>query len=157
VLHINPAENGSVVWYTKPRRQQLHFTESLTMPLPSIHLPALVWVARKKSLFVYALKGIRKPCLNSPLYHAPFFNLYHNGNVCMGSVAVRISSSASLEEFIGAWEDYFFGSYFSHLIGGHNPVKGNLMSLYQNLSQTEGVFPVVELIRNSKQLKHILR
>jgi hypothetical protein len=29
VLHINPSENGSVVWYTKPQSLKLHFTESL--------------------------------------------------------------------------------------------------------------------------------
>lgn len=75
----------------------------------------------------------------------------------MGSVDVRISQSASLEEFVGAWESYFFGSYFSHLIDGHNPVKGNLISLYQSLAKTGSPFPVEELVPNDKQLKHLLR
>lgn len=156
VLHINPAVNGSVVWYTKPQARKLYFTESLGMASQELPLPALVWVADKSRLFVYALKGKRKPRLNTPLYNAPFFNLYHSGNVCMGSVDVRITQSAALEEFITAWEGYFFGSYFSHLIDGHNPVKGNLISLYQNLAAT-GTFPVKELMPNDKQLKHLLR
>lgn len=75
----------------------------------------------------------------------------------MGSVDVRISQSAALEEFIQAWEGYFFGSYFSHLIDGHNPVKGNLISLYQNLAETGTAFPVEELVPNTKQLKNLLR
>lgn len=75
----------------------------------------------------------------------------------MGSVDVRISQSATLEEFIAAWEGYFYGSYFSHLIGSHNPVKGNLISLYKGLSKTKKPFPVAELLPANKQLKHLIR
>jgi PRTRC genetic system protein B len=156
VLHINPAESGSVIWYTKPQARKLYFTESLNFTSQELPLPALVWAADKKRLFVFALTGKGKPRLNTPLYNAPFFNLYRNGNVCMGSVAVRISQSASLEEFTEAWEGYFFGSYFSHLIDGHNPVAGNLISLYQSLAGT-GAFPVEELTPTTKQLKHLLQ
>jgi PRTRC genetic system protein B len=156
VLHINPSEDGSVVWYTKPQTQKLYFSESLGVAPNELPLPALVWAANKSRLFVYALAIKGKPRLSTPLFNAPFFNLYTNGNVCMGSVDVRISQSAALEEFIKAWEGYFFGSYFSHFIGGHNPVKGNLISLYQSLSETGGVFPVEELVPNNKQLKNLL-
>lgn len=156
VLHISPAENGSVVWYTKPQARKLYFSESLGMAAQELPLPALMWAADKSKLFVFALTGKSKPRLNTPLFNAPFFNLYHNGNVCMGSVDVRISQSASLEDFTAAWEGYFFESYFSHLIDGHNPVKGNLISLYQSLAGT-GAFPVEELVPNDKQLKHLLR
>jgi PRTRC genetic system protein B len=156
VLHINPSENGSVVWYTKPQSLKLHFTESLGIASQELPLPALVWAADKTRLFVFALKGKSKPRLNTPLFNAPFFNLYRNGNVCMGSVDVRISQSATLEDFTAAWEGYFFGSYFSHLIDGHNPVAGNLISLYQSLAGT-GTFPVEELVPTAKQLKHVLR
>jgi PRTRC genetic system protein B len=156
VLHINPAENGSVVWYTKPRRQKLHFTESLISPLDVLPLPALVWHADKSRLSVFALTGKGKPRLGTPLFHAPFFNLYRNGSVCMGSVSIDIKQSASLEEFITAWEGYFFGSYFSHLIDNNNPVKGNLISLYKSL---EGIaaFPTEELLPMRLILKDLLR
>lgn len=157
VLQINPSEDGSVVWYTKPQTQKLHFSESLGIASQELPLPALVWAANKSRLFVYALATKGKPRLSTPLFNAPFFNLYHNGNVCMGSVDVRISQSAALEEFIQAWEGYFFGSYFSHLIDGHNPVKGNLISLYQNLAETGSAFPIEELVPNTKQLKNLLR
>lgn len=43
-----------------------------------------------------------------------FFNIYEKGNVCMGTVSIDIKNSASVEEFIQAWEHYFFNSYFSH-------------------------------------------
>ena len=157
LLHINPSEDGSVLWYTKPQTQKLYFSESLGLASQELSLPALVCAANKNRLFVYALTIKGKPSLSTPLFNAPFFNLYRNGNVCMGSVNVRISQSATLEEFIHAWQGYFFGSYFSHLIDGHNPVKGNLISLYQSLAETGSVFPVEELVPNTKQLKHLLR
>jgi len=157
VLHINPSEDGSVVWYTKPQTQKLYFSESLGIASQELPLPSLVWAANKSRLFVYAVATKGKPRLSTPLFNAPFFNLYHNGNVCMGSVDVRISQSAALEEFIAAWEGYFFGSYFSHLIDRHNPVKGNLISLYQRLAGTGSPFPVGELVPNNKQLKHLLQ
>lgn len=157
VLHINPAKNGSVVWYTKQQTRKLYFTESLGLVSQELPLPALVWAADKSKLHVFALRCKGKPHLTTPLCNAPFFNLYHNGNVCMGSVDVRISQSAALEEFISAWEGYFFGSYFSHLIGGHNPVKGNLISLYRRVATTGSAFPVEELVPNNKQLKHLIR
>jgi PRTRC genetic system protein B len=156
VLHINPAKNGSVVWYTKPQTRKLYFTESLGMASKELPLPALVWVADKRRLFIYALNSKGKPRLNTPLFDAPFFNLYRNGNVCMGSVDVRISPSATLEDFMAAWEGYFFGSYFSHLIDGHNPVAGNLIRFYQSLAGTS-TFPVEQLTPNDRQLKHLLR
>ena len=115
------------------------------------------WAADKSRLHLFALSGKGKPRLTTPLCNAPFFNLYHNGNVCMGSVDVSISQSAALEEFIAAWESYFFNSYFSHLIDGHNPVKGNLVSLYRQLADTGSVFPTAELVPANKQLKHLFR
>lgn len=157
VLHINPAENGSVIWYSKPQARKLHFTESLGLASQELPVPALVWAADKSRLYVFALKRKGKPRLDTPLYNAPFFNLYSNGNVCMGSVDVRISPSATLEDFMAAWEGYFFGSYFSHLIDGHNPVKGNLITLYQSLAETGGCFPVEQFTPNDRQLKHLLR
>jgi len=156
VLHLTPADNGSVIWYSRAQHRKLYFTESLGITAQEFPLPALVWAADKKRLFVYALKCKGKPTLTTPLHYAPFFNLYRNGNVCMGTVDVRISRSSSLEEFIAAWECYFFESYFSHLIDGHNPIQGNLISLYQSLDDCDS-FPAGQLLPNNLTLKNLLR
>jgi len=157
VLHIDPSAKGSVVWYSKPQSRTLHFADSLGLPSGQLCLPALVWVADRNRIFLYALKGKGKPNLNTPLCYAPFMNLYGNGNVCMGSVKVAISKTASLEEFIAAWQGYFFDSYFSHFIGGNSPVKGNLVSLYKDLMETGNPFPAESLLPNGKTLKDLLR
>ncbi len=157
VLHLDPSENGSVVWYTKPQRQKLYFAESLRLENGMVALPALVWKANKKELQIFALKGTAKPKAETPLYHAPFFNLYQKGYVCMGTVNVAIKSAASLEEFITAWHAYFFESYFSHHINEHNPVGVNLFNLYKGLmADTEKTFPTDTLRPTPLTLKNLL-
>ena len=88
----------------------------------------MLWLANKRSLKIFALPNNRRPTEKTELFYAPFFNVYEDGNVCMGTVDVNIQNSTSLEEFTKKWEDYFFNSYFSHLMNEHNPIKGNCVS-----------------------------
>ena len=157
VLHLDPSDNGSVVWYTTPQRQKLYFAESLGLDNGKVSLPALVWKATKKELQLFALNGKIKPKAETPLFHAPFFNLYQKGNVCIGNVNVAIKSAASLEEFITAWQGYFFGSYFSHHINEHNPVGVNLFNLYKELmADPKKPFPTDTLRDTLLTLKNLL-
>jgi len=155
LLHINPSAQGSVVWYTPPQQQKLYFVESLGIESGYAALPALVWRADKKNLQIFAIKCKSKPKAETPLYNAPFFNLYRNGNVCMGSVDVHIRRAATLEEFIAAWQGYFFGSYFSHHIDSHNPVAQNLISLYKDLMETKNPFPCDALTKTTLTVKNL--
>jgi len=156
ILHINPSENGSVLWYTKARKTKMFFIESLEIPKGMAEAPAMLWYANKQNLMVFALATDRRPTEKTALYHAPFFNVYEGGNVCMGTVDVNIKNSASIEEFTTAWEDYFFNSYFSHLMEDHNPIKGNCVSLWKKLIQTGEAFPKEVLKKNSRTLKNLL-
>lgn len=158
VLYINAAQNGYVIWYTKAQRRKLLFASSLQMENISVGIPPLVWKAYKNKLFVYALAKNRKPTLKTPLHYAPFFNVYENGNVCMGSVQIQMKSNIHLEAFIQLWESYFFDSYFSHQLGSYSIIKGktDLKSLWQELSKTQKPFPSELLQPNHQQLENIL-
>ena len=83
--------------------------------------------------------------------------MYEDGNVCMGTVDVNIQNSNSLEEFTKKWEDYFFNSYFSHLMNEHNPIKGNCVSLWKNLVGTDNSFPKEVLKNANRILKNLLQ
>ncbi|WP_116790859.1 PRTRC system protein B [Flavobacterium psychrotrophum] len=155
VLHIDPS-GGSVMWYTKARIRPMFFIPKLGIPNGKAHTPALLWKASREGVALYGLSSDRVPNINTPLYHAPFFNIYKGGRVCMGTVDVAIKSSASLEEFIEAWENCFFNSYFSHLLDSYNPVKGNCVSLWKRLIQSGDAFPKSELVRNKMTLKNLL-
>lgn len=155
ILHIDPIQN-KVIWFTKAMQRELYFTESLGIPKGIANVPPMLWIANKNSLSIFALGSNCRPKENTKLYNAPFFNIYENGNVCMGTVDVQIKKIASLEEFTTAWESYFFNSYFSHLMQDYNPINGNCVILWESLVNTNTVFPKEVLKKNGKTLKDIL-
>ena len=122
-------------------KRQLYFTENLEIPNGIAEVPAMLWLAGKRNLKVFALANNRRPTEKTSLFYAPFFNVYENGTVCMGTVDVDIKNSSSLEEFTKKWEDYFFNSYFSHLMNEHNPIKGNCVNLWKSLVDKDEIFP----------------
>ncbi len=156
ILHINPnVEKGSVIWYTKAQQRSLYFVNGLEIPNGKAPIPPMLWKASKNSLTVFALANNKRPIEKTPLHHAPFFNIYEKGNVCMGTVSVDIKNSASVEEFIQAWEDYFFNSYFSHSLS-ENLTKKNIVNLWKSLVNTDKPFPIEVLKTNNKTLKNLL-
>ena len=156
ILHINPnAEKGIVLWYTKAQQRQLYFVDSLGISNGMAQVPPMLWLASKSSLTVFALANDRRPTEKTPLHYAPFFNIYEKGNVCMGTVSIDIKNSASVEEFIQAWEHYFFNSYFSHSLC-ENLTKKNIVNLWKDLIGTDKPFPKEALKKNNKTLKNLL-
>lgn len=155
ILHINPSEKGTVLWYTKAQQRQLYFVNGLGIPNGTAQVPPMLWVADKSSLAVFALATNRRPTEKTPLHYAPFFNIYEKGNVCMGTVSIDIKNSASVEEFIQAWEDYFFNSYFSHSLCA-DLTRANIINLWKDIINTDKPFPIEALKKNNKTLKHLL-
>lgn len=156
LLYLNPEKDGYAIWYTEAQKVKLYFVESLGIPNGLASIPPLIWKASKKKLSVYAINSTTNINEQSQLLHAPFFNIYKNGEVCMGTVAVKIKLDCSLEEFITQWQNYFFNSYFSHLIMEKSPVKGNLIQLWQKLIKNQKDFPTKCLIKNGLTLKDLL-
>ncbi len=156
ILHINPSENGSVLWFTESMKRQLFFTENLGISNGTAEIPAMLWLANKRSLKIFALSSNRRPTEKTHLFYAPFFNVYEDGNVCMGTVDVHIQNSTSLEEFTKKWENYFFNSYFSHLMNEHNPINGNCVSIWKSLINTQKQFPKEALKQANRTLKNLL-
>lgn len=157
ILHINPsAEKGTVLWYTKAQQRQLYFVNSLGIPNGKAQVPPMLWFANKNNLVVFALATNRRPTEKTSLHYAPFFNIYEQGNVCMGTVSIDIKNSVSVEEFTRAWENYFFNSYFSHSLSA-NLTKTNIVSLWKDLINTDKPFPVEALKKSNKTLKNLLR
>lgn len=147
VAFLKTGNNGFAIWRTPGQKLKLLFTESLGIPCGEANIPALLWKAGKNSLSIFAVQDERIN-VGSVLYHAPFFNVYADGRVCMGNVAVKIPNDCGLENFMALWQDYFFNSYFSHLFGQHVPVKGNVVQLWQNLIDNKEPFPIECLIPN---------
>jgi len=145
------------IWFSKAQRRRLFFTNAIGIPSGIAHVPAMLWIADRTSLSVFALGNDRRPTASTQIYNAPFFNVYENGNVCMGTVDVNIAKTVSLEEFTVTWEDYFFNSYFSHLMQGHNPVKGNGVLLWESLVGTDKKFPLEVLTKSKRTIKELMQ
>ena len=77
--------------------------------------PPLLFVARNRGLSVFALETNERPTMKTPLCLAPFWNVYDDHRVCLGSM--RIPKSMRPEE-TDSWTAAFFASEFTHLSGG---------------------------------------
>jgi len=155
ILSFDPIKS-KVIWYTKAQVRQLYFTSNLGLNDGSAFAPPMLWIADRQSLYVFALLSNRRPVLNTEIYHAPFFNIYESGNVCMGTVDINLQGIDTVEEFTRTWEDYFFQSRFRHLTLGHNPINGNCVQLWEQLLETGQKFPLKVLIKTKFKLKDVL-
>jgi len=156
VLYLN-MQHGFALWHTPPQQVGLLFRESLNIPCGKAHIPAMIWKADKESLQVFAVKGKHRPEPDTALFHAPYFNLYEDGMVCMGTVDVAIENDCCLEDFMSQWENYFFGSYFSHMIQGSIPVKENIVQLWQQQVVSGKPFPEDILVKTMFTIKDLIK
>ncbi|MDA3613532.1 PRTRC system protein B [Polluticaenibacter yanchengensis] len=155
ILHLD-AVKGKVIWFTKATQRELYFTDNLGIPKGFANVPSMLWIAERNRLSVFAIGSNRRPTEKTKLYNAPFFNVYEDGSVCMGTVDIRIKRTASLDEFTNTWESYFFNSYFSHLMENYNPVKGNCVTLWESLVNSNEAFPMEILKKSKENLKTLI-
>ena len=156
LLYIRTDKNPYAIWHTPRRCVKLFFKEDLGIKSGLASIPALVWKATKTSIAVFAVTETEISG-DTPLFNAPFFNMYDDGRVCMGNVSMDIKKDCALEDFIEQWQNGFFNSYFSHMIQGYNPIKGNIVQLWKNLSGTGKPFPEEKLIPHKRTVKHLIQ
>lgn len=156
ILYLKHGEDGFVIWQSCSSKQNIEFTDDLGLPSGIYPTPSLLWKAGVRSLEIYALKTITRATLKTKLFHAPYFNIYENGNVCMGTVDIYHNPYDGLEGLINKWEQYFFNSRFSHLLSDRSPVKSNIIQLYKALYQSTKTFPLSELIPLNKTINNLI-
>lgn len=106
-----------LVWWTPPGQRPMFFEASRhndrTFTAQGVcPVPGLVWLAKfDAALYVYAVDDALRPTPDTLLCQAPFFNIWGNGQVCMGNVAMP---QAQHREDPVAYEDVLFGSRFTH-------------------------------------------
>ena len=153
VLYLDPNnKEGLIIWYTRTQSRRLFFVDSLKLRNDLAEIPALLWCVSDHKLYLYALKDNGRPDADTQLYAAPFFNMYIDGKVCLGTVSTDLSNAGSLEEFIAAWQSFFFDSYFSHPICD----SYSLIELWQDLLGTGKAFPKKQLKKIGFNLKKLL-
>src|SRR3546814_213433 len=48
ILHINPSEKGTVLWYTKAQQRQLYFVNGLGIPNGKAKVPPMLWRSEER-------------------------------------------------------------------------------------------------------------
>lgn len=102
-----------VVWCVKRPKEYLHFSNDVKSGL--YFLPTIIFTLENNDLSVFALKKVGD---NSILYHAPFYNVYKSGNVCMGNVKLEFNRY-EINHIIEQSQKAFFGSLFTHTNNGN--------------------------------------
>ena len=143
-----------LVWWRPPEERKMYFTASLCIPEGVLKVPGMLYsVKGSGTLSVWCFKG-RKP--KGVLYHAPFFNVYDDGHVCLGNSKAEKPQEGTYEAWIAYWEKMFWQSEFTSMIG-NNPVEGNLSVITKKCIETGIPFPVDVLKRASLKLENLLK
>ena len=113
LLYADP-DNNTYVWYTRPGQRNILF-EAKGMKSGVYHVPGMVYRLQGRHLSVWAFKG-NKPNGKTRLLHAPFFNVYESGNVCLGNATHEIEGPPTWQKILEHGETLFWGSRGSHTI-----------------------------------------
>lgn len=110
--HILAQGSNHLVWYSKPKKRQVWFkSEKLGEVSALTDHPGLVFMVTMDDWYVFAVKSRARPTASTPLYVAPYFNVWQGGRICTGNV---VMPQGSAKYDTAAWEEAFFRSYFTH-------------------------------------------
>ena len=115
--------------------------------------PPLLFVARERSLKVFALGEDERPTGSSPVFTAPYYNTDHRG-VCLGSMP--LPSALSVHD-TDAYTDAFFHSAFTHgtserLLRGWG---GSYGEVWEHVRQHRS-FPMRHLVPQGKTVEEVI-
>jgi len=113
----------TLIWYVKPSARKLSFVKRLGIKDGIMNLPALVFKLEANDFSIFATKS-NHPDENTTLYHAPFYNIYDSGSICMGNAKAKFDNDVC--SIMKGWEDAFFQSKFTELHGAESPILGNI-------------------------------
>lgn len=152
-----------LLWWLPASRRAMYFEttkredeESIASVngTPIAH-PPLVFLVDRNGLTVRALPTDKRPTDATPLMIAPYWNVFAQGRVCLGSMKHPRTLSVSA---IPGWEDGFFDSRFNH---PNTPLltrfKGGIVALWKSLADSHESYPLDMLVPAKQTLADLLR
>ena len=152
--HILAKGSDYLVWYCKPQQRQMWFKckEFGGEVSAKANHPGLVFIIGNGSWYVFAVKGNKRPTSSTPLYVAPYLNVWKGGRICTGNIE---TPKGELKFSTEAWEEAFFRSYFTHPNqhekGALTSYRGGIFSLWRALMKGRA-FPTESLVRAGETL-----
>lgn len=101
-----------IVWETPAEIKHIIYKEDLPVSSGEYFVPRLIWKLNGNKLSIWAIKEDIKS-EKDKLYNAPFFNIYNDGSICMGS-AKFLEGSYDYAKIIKKAENGFWNSTFTH-------------------------------------------
>lgn len=149
----------SIVWWTPARRRQMFYTnaqdKAFELNGKTFPQPPLVWRVSHGTLAIRALLQNKRPTATTKLAFAPFWNVSHAGQVCLGSM--RCPESASVAA-MSEWEQGFYESAFTHSNVGRLTKHANgFEGLWGELVGKRKSFPAKYLIEMPETLAQFAR
>lgn len=164
--HTLVADGLLLAWYSPERTLPIFFNSSDKKFNDAVNgrcviYPPMLFVAQASGVRVFALGARERPAADSPLFRAPFFNLYGGnmeGLMCRGNVALPASLAP---DSIPAWERTFFETQFTH-----SNMHGEKLTLHPNghnglwrdmvESGEQKAFPLEHLVRLRLTVKEVV-
>lgn len=143
LLGMNRPGTTAVIWYRPAMKRMLNFSSHLKITgTADVQVPATLYMVLNNTLYAFALLSDDRPTLSTKLHHAPFFNIYKDGNVCLGTAPI---GKARARTFEGEANRFERGFYMAEQTGGNNvPCKTDLKKLWAQQIKKGGPFPSKE-------------
>lgn len=143
------------IWYNPPMKRQRFFADSLGLEDGVYHVPGTLYAVKGGVLYVFCFEG-RKPKMESKALGVPYFNIYSDGSVCMGTAHPKIPDTVRLsyEDVMKAWEDAFWGSRDVHTNGSPS-TRGNLIETIKKYKDV--AFDTKDLTPRKESVETIIR
>ena len=145
VLRVGRNSRGAWVVYVAPP-QVINIStdqnESLKIPIPMS-----LFVGWEHRYYLFALRG-KTFDVSSPVYRAPYPNVYENGRICWGSHKVPVVTPDNIRQ---TWQFFFATTFNEHIASGKTKTySDNALDLLRELSAArKQIFPVKELVRQA--------
>jgi PRTRC genetic system protein B len=114
LLHPNviALTDDCMVWWEEAGPRRIAFqSKELGSRAAVVPHPALLFVVKGASWYVFALAENKRPTADTALYVAPYFNVWAGGAICSGSTRTPTKTDATNPD---AWTKAFFESAFTH-------------------------------------------
>lgn len=146
--HILAFNGTTLVFWVPPQKRKVWFECGEPMGKRSgvTPHPGLLFVVNSQ-LFVYAIKGSRRPRADTEIFCGPYLNTYMGGDICMGNVKIPTPWPSNAPAIANA----FFRSIFTHTNSGHVVnYEGGIFSLWTDLLDGKySEFPETSLLQGS--------
>lgn len=148
LLYCQNKEGQTIVmWYRPAIKQLLNFSAHLQIKGDTyVNIPATLYLVKNNKLYCYALGSNDRPNLKTKIFNAPFFNIYADGNVCLGTANIGKKAKTFEDEAMR----FERGFYAAEQNGGNyqDSCKTDLKILWSKLVKSKTVFPLDQLIQH---------